>query len=153
MSQENVEVVRQIPWDVDMVPVFADPELLEATRRVLEPILHPGFEVVADPTAVPMGDFGSASTPGIATGIDGFIRFWREWLSAWESWVTDQLEFIEVDENRVLVIGEIRARSKTHQVEMSLAAGNLITLRDGLVMRMELFMDRAEALEAAGLSE
>ena len=153
MSEENVEIVRQIPWNVDMVPVFTDPELLEATRRVFEPMVDPDVEVVADRTAAPMGDFGPGSAPGTATGIDGFIRFWGEWLSAWESWVTDQPDFIEVDEDRVLVIGEIRARSKTHQVEMSLVGGNLITLRDGLVVRMELFMDRAKALEAAGLSE
>ena len=147
MPQENIDVVRQIPWGVDMAPVFSDPELLDATRRGFEPIIHPEFEMVADPTGAELGDFG----PGSGVGIDGFIKFWREWLSAWESWVVPQPDFIDVDEDRVLVLGEIRARSKTHQVEMSLNGGNLITVRDGLLVRMELFMDRGRALEAAGL--
>ena len=153
MSEQNVEVVRRLPWEVDMVAVFADPELLEATRRGFEPMVHPDVEMVADPTAVEMGDFGPGSTPGVAIGIDGFIRFWGEWLSAWDSWVVTEPEFVEVDEDRVLMLGQVRARSKTHQVEMSVDGGNLITVRDGLVARIELFMDRARALEAAGLAE
>ena len=62
-------------------------------------------------------------------------------------------EFIDVDENRVLALMEIRGRSKTHQVEMPIEAANLWTLRDRKVARLELFLDQTEALEAAGLRE
>ena len=62
-------------------------------------------------------------------------------------------DFIDVDENRVLALFEVRARSKTHQVEMPIEAANLWTLRDRKVARLELFLDQAEALEAAGLSD
>lgn len=85
--------------------------------------------------------------------MDGFLSFWREWLSAWGTWILGPPEFIEVDENRVLLIYEVRARSKTHQVEMTFEGGNLLTLRDGRLTRLELFFERDKALEAAGLSE
>jgi hypothetical protein len=62
-------------------------------------------------------------------------------------------DFIDVDENRVLVMLGVRARSKTHQVEMPVEGANLLTIKDGRVARLELFFDRAQALEAAGLSE
>ena len=34
-------------------------------------------------------------------------------------------DFIDVDENRVLVMLDVRARSKTHQVEMPIEGANL----------------------------
>ena len=78
---------------------------------------------------------------------------WREWLSAWESWLITPTEFEAVDEERVLVLMEVRARSKTHRVEMPLKGANLLTIRDGRLARLEMFLDQNEALEAAGLSE
>ncbi len=77
----------------------------------------------------------------------------RDWLSAWESWVVTATDFIDVNENRVLVLLDVRARSKTHHVEMPIEGANLLTLRDGRLARLELFFDRAQALEAAGLRE
>jgi hypothetical protein len=62
-------------------------------------------------------------------------------------------DFVDVDEDRVLVLLDVRARSKTHQAEMPIAAANLLALRDGKVARMELFFERAQAREAAGLTE
>jgi hypothetical protein len=67
--------------------------------------------------------------------------------------VVTATEFIEVDENRVLVMLDVRARSKTHQVEMPIEGANLMTLSDGKLARLELFFDREQAREAAGLRE
>jgi hypothetical protein len=131
MSQENVKIVRRFyPGSVDMVSSFGDPEGFEATRAALEPLVHPDFETVTVPGQIPL-----------------------DWLSAWESWVVTPTEFVDVDENRVLVLIEVRARSKTHQVEMPIEGANLLTLRDGKLARLELFFERALALEAARLSE
>jgi hypothetical protein len=58
-----------------------------------------------------------------------------------------------MDENRVLVMLDVRARSKTHQVEMPVEGANLLTIKDGRVARIELFLERSQALEAAGMSE
>jgi hypothetical protein len=62
-------------------------------------------------------------------------------------------EFVEAPGERVLVLMEVRARSKTHQVEMPLKGANLLTIRDRQIARLEMFLDPNEALEAARLRE
>ena len=65
-------------------------------------------------------------------GLDGFVSGFGDWLSAWETWVVTPTDFIDVDENRVLVMLHIRARSKTHQVEMPVEGANLgRSIKDG----------------------
>jgi hypothetical protein len=158
MSQENVEIVRRLyPGTVDLVATLADPGRVEATRAVFEPLVHPDFETVAVAGQVPLSHAGAEFPEGSSRptyyGLDGFVAAFLDWLSAWESWAVTATDFIDVDENRVLVLLDVRARSKTHQVEMPIDAANLLTLRDGRVARLELFFERAQALEAAGLSE
>jgi hypothetical protein len=136
--------------------VFDDPTLLNAMREGIEPFVEPEFKTIGDPNAIPMGPMiGVAGGPPdlFAKGIDGFLDFWRDWITAWESWTLGPAEFIDVDESRVLVSQEVRARSKTDQVELTIDAANLMTLRDGKVTRLELFFNREKALEAAGQSE
>ena len=147
MSQENVEVVRRLyPGSVDLVATLGGPEGFEATRVVFEPLVHPDFETVSVPGQVPLSGAG-AENPSrpIFYGVDGFVNAFRDWLSAWAT------DFIDVDENRVVL--DMRARSKTHQVEMPIEGANLMTLSGGKLARLELFFDRDQAREAAGLSE
>ena len=118
--------------------------------------MEPNFETVGDPNAIPMGpDIGVEGGPRglFAKGLDGFLDFWREWNSAWETWNLGPPEFIDVDEDRVLVSYQVRARPKTFQVDMTIEAANLLTLRQGKVTRLELFFSRDNALKAAGVSE
>jgi hypothetical protein len=160
MSEENVEVARRLYPDqpMDLVSVFSDPALLDAVRAQVEPLVHPDVETLGESSQVGMAwDSQAAGAPGpsrpTAVGIEGFLRVWREWLAAWDSWVVKPAEFIDVDENRVLVLLDVQARSKTHQVNIPLPSANLLTLREGKVARAELFSTQAEALKAAGLRE
>jgi hypothetical protein len=159
VSQENVELARRLyPGPVDVAVALSDPQIFEAIRVEIEPLVHPDFETVGDPTYIfRAGGTGVEIVEGssriTAHGIDGFASFFRDWLSAWESWVATPIDFIDVDESRVLVVLDIRARSKTAQVEVPIEGANLLTLRDGKVARVELFLRREEALQAAGLSE
>jgi hypothetical protein len=152
MSQENVEIVRRLyPGTFDLVATLGNREALEAT---LGPLVHPDFETVTVRGQVPVSGAGAqdASRP-VVYGLDGFVSGFGDWLTAWESWVITATDFIDIDENRVLVMLDVRARSKTHRVEMPVEGANLLTLRDGRLARLELFFDRAQALQAAGLRE
>jgi ketosteroid isomerase-like protein len=152
MSQESVEIARKFfPGTLDLVAALADQEALEAA---LQRLVHPDFETVTVPGQVPLSGAG-AENPSrpIFHGVEGFVSSFRDWLSAWESWVVTATDFIDVDESRVLVMLDVRARSKTHQVEMPIEGANLLTIKDGRLARLELFFDRAQALEAAGLRE
>ena len=152
-----MEIVRRFfPGNIDMVAIFRDPEALAGIREALEPFIDREFVTVGDPDFIPIGtDTGArkGSSDVFAKGIDGFLNFWRDWLGAWETWRLGTPEFINVDKDRVLVTYELRARSKTAQVEVTADAANLVTLDNGKLTRLELFLKREEALEAAGLSE
>jgi hypothetical protein len=155
MSEENVEIVRRLyPDRIDLVASFADPDAMAATRAAFEPWVHDDVETVADARYLMLQgvETGGEGRP-IVYGIDGLINFWRDWLSAWDSWVVSPAEFIGVDADRVLVLLDVQATSKTHGVGVPQEAANLLTLRDGKLARLELFLRRAEALEAVGLSE
>ncbi len=154
MSHGNMELARQLNPEepVDLVAVFAD--RAEAWRGVYEQLVSPDFELVSAPGQIPLSaaDSENSSQPTFY-GFEGFVTAFREWLSAWESWVSRATGFVEVDERRVLVFVDVRARSKTHHVEMPIESANLSTFEDGRLVRMELFLDRSKALEAAGLRE
>jgi hypothetical protein len=152
MSQENVETVRRLyPEGLDLVAALADRESFDAT---LAPLVQPDFEIVTVPGQVPLSGVGAEdSSRPTFYGVDGFARSFGERLTAWESWVITGADLIDVDESRVLVLLDIRARSKTHQVEMPVEGANLLTMRDRRLARVELFFDRTQALEAAGLAE
>jgi SnoaL-like protein len=151
MAEENLDVLRALfPAPIDLCAVFAAPELIEAMRSQFEPLFQPDFKTVHDPKAVPLG-IGGTLDGGISVGVQGFIALWRDYLSAWESWVITPIDFIEVGDARVLVLLDYQGRSKTHGAQISLAGGNLFTLHEGKVARLELFFARQDALAAAGL--
>jgi len=153
MSQENVETARTIyPGPLDLAAIFASPEALDAARAQLEPFFEPDFETVHDPAAVGLA-IGAPSDEGVSEGTDGFIAIWRDFLSAWGSWVVTPTGFIDVDDQRVLVLLTYEGRSQTHGAGMTLNGGNLLTFRKGKVERLQLFFKRRDALEAAGFQE
>jgi hypothetical protein len=53
----------------------------------------------------------------------------------------------------VLVLDEYRAQTKTEGVEMTFEGAAIWTLEGRLVRKVEQFVDRERALEAAGLRE
>lgn len=155
MSPGNLTLARSFyPGTIDLVALLGDPEGDKAWRAAVEPLVHPDFEIVSTPGQVPLSGAGGKD-PGrpVFYGLDGFATAFREWLSAWESWEVTATDFIEVDAERLLALLDVRARSRTHQVEMPVESANLLTFRDQRLVRLELFFDRTEAREAAGLAE
>ena len=153
MAAQNLETARAIyAAPIDIAAVFADPEVLAGARAHFEPLFQEDLETLHDPRATGLG-IGGPRGDGVAQGFEGFIALWTDYLSAWESWVVIPVDFVEVDDRRVLVLLTYRGRSKTHGAEVALEGGNVLTLRDGKVERLELFFNRIDALEAAGLSK
>jgi ketosteroid isomerase-like protein len=148
MSRENVEFARNLyAAPIDMALMIRDPEATEAFRRRFEPMAHPDFETRVDPASLPLGFAPTAYGP------EGFLGIFREWIAAFESWTATATEFIDLGGDRVLVMVTFVARWEGQRAELETEGANLLTTRDGKIARMELFLDRAAALEAAGLSE
>jgi uncharacterized protein len=59
----------------------------------------------------------------------------------------------DVDDERVLVLVRVHAEGKGSGVPVELRNAHEFTIRDGMLVRFKVYGDRAEALEAAGLSE
>ena len=130
MSQENVELVRSAydAWNRDD---------LEAQLAML----HPEFEYVT-----------SGLFPGLAPtyrGHEGYREFWRDFKQVWESLRIDIVELHEAGERYVALL-DFEARSRDG-LTVCRQFGNVLSVHDGLAMRIEAFGSWAEALEAVGL--
>ena len=134
MSQENVEIVRRIygEWERG--------NFREGTK-----LYDPYILLVVRP------EFGLAS--GVYCGPDEVARYMREiFLAEWEGLVIAGDEFVDAGDS-VLVRVHQRATGQQSGVPGQLRYFQLWTFRGGSVIRIESVMGRADALQAAGLSE
>ncbi len=127
-----------------------DEEIIARLRRFYEAFNRRDFEAameVAHPTIELVRPMGSLH------GADA-LRGWMR-PDAFEEQQIEPSEFT-VNGNRVLVRNHVRVRGAGSGIEVDIEGWTVWTLNaDGLATRLELFLDheRAEALEAAGLSE
>jgi SnoaL-like domain len=82
-------------------------------------------------------------------GHDGYLRLWRHWLDVFEDIHWDAEEMLDFGD-RLLVSAHQRGSGAGSGVAVSKPVFQLYWLRRGIVVRFEDFLDRAEALEAAG---
>jgi ketosteroid isomerase-like protein len=135
MSQENVEIVRQVykavsRRDSDSVLDLYDPEFVSDVSRLPEYALT-----------------GEA----MIRGRDELRRSWREWYEVWESFEDDCEELIDAGEHVISVVTR-RGRGRASGAEASTRVAGVWTVRNGRVVRTVWFRSVEEALEAAGLS-
>jgi ketosteroid isomerase-like protein len=74
----------------------------------------------------------------------------REWLSPWEHWTCEAEEYLERGDY-VVVLCRYRGTGKGSGVEVDTRGAHVLKLRGGKVVRLEVFADRARALESAGI--
>jgi hypothetical protein len=86
-------------------------------------------------------------------GLSEVMKFWRRWLEAWES-VEFEAKLTDAAGDRVFVELKQRMRGKGSGIEVPFPPyWQVFTLSEGQVIGQAIFLDKAEALEAAGLSE
>jgi ketosteroid isomerase-like protein len=129
MSQENVEVVRRA------FEAFQDDE--EAWLKTLDP----------DLVWYPIED---GHIP--RRGIEGAKAVRQRWLDTWEGH-SMAVEDLKVAGENVVAAVHISGRGKGSGIEVDLDVFQHFRLRDGRIVYLFEYPDRASALEAAGLSE
>ena len=67
------------------------------------------------------------------------------WLSEWEHWRAEAEEYLEFG-NHVVVLARYHGRGKRSGVEIGQEGAHVFELRDGKVVRLEIFATRAKAL-------
>jgi ketosteroid isomerase-like protein len=133
MSQENVEIVRQMLGAFNRGDFQASSAFLDQNVE-----LH--------------GTSGGLLDGNIARGIEAVRQTFEMWDEDWEETKLRPQEFIDVGDQVVLLQHELR-RGRGSGVEVESETAVLFDVRDGRVTRMQGFMDQAQALKAAGLRE
>jgi ketosteroid isomerase-like protein len=133
MSQENVEVVKTL------FAAFADRDF-ETAAEVLDASVEIRPAIVGGPEGV------------VHRGPDGMRRFWADVDAAWGQFRIAPEEFRELD-GGVLVVGRALARGRESGIALDQGAAWIAEVREGRIVKFQSFSNRAEALEAAGLSD
>ena len=104
----------------------------------------------------PEGELHSAIIGGaegkVFRGHDGFRRWYAESMESFEELRTELTEYRDLGD-RIVAFGHIHARGRGSGLEVDSPTGWLFTVQRGKVVKAEGFLNRAKALEAAGLSE
>jgi ketosteroid isomerase-like protein len=132
MSEENVEIVRR------HLAAYLD----ENPERALE-FLDETVEL--DATVRPDGK--------VFYGRDGIRRAMIEWTGAWDDWELEIERFVDAGTDRVLYLWHERGSGKGSGVPMDQDGATVVTLRDGRIVHLQAYVDRAAAFAAVGLSE
>jgi len=137
MSQGNVEIVRRLyrAWERGDFSAHADlfaPDVRSA--RVMGP------------------EWDGAGLAGEWHGRDGLAENVRLWINAWDDLRVQPEEFIDVGD-KVVVLTRQTAIAKTSGIPLDREFADLWELRDGTVVELRFYFNRADALEAAGLGE
>jgi ketosteroid isomerase-like protein len=139
MSEENVELVRRLYAEVASEGSTQDFEE-RLTDDALGRFLDPGIEwAPVDHSLLAVDSY---------KGFDGVRRFWREFLSTWETYGVELLRFDDAGDQVAVVV---RIVGRTHDLEVDETRSSLLTVRDGRVVCIQSFADPEGAREAAGL--
>src|SRR5262249_14883292 len=99
------------------------------------------------------GGLGIADTaPSTRTGPEGFLRSIEETRDAFEDYRVEPEDFIDAGD-LVVVPVSISGRGRASRAKQEAHLVHVWALRDGEVIRSEIYRTVEEALEAAGLSE
>jgi ketosteroid isomerase-like protein len=132
MSRENVDRVREA---YEHFASTGEPDL---------DLLHPSIEITQDPLV-----------PGQRTtfhGPQGLVELLASWYESFDGFGVRAEEFLDAGD-QVVVLVEPFGRGAASGVELQEHWAHVWTLQDGRAVRMRLYRNPPEALEAAGLSE
>ena len=88
---------------------------------------------------------------GPTQGKDAFANTTREWRAAWATIDVTPGEVRAIGGDRVLAEGFWDSRGAASGISGRMEFGFLYTLRDGLIVRQQWFLDQSEGRRAAGL--
>jgi len=131
MSQENVQVVRSF---------------LDHARE--DPA---AWDIFDEDVVWEVGGLAIPDVPATSRGADGVREFFRRWVGAFEDWAYEVEEVIDA-RDAVAVHLHQWGRGKGSGATVDLHFWEVWIVRDGRVVRVTHWVDKADAFEAAGLS-
>ena len=134
MSKENVEIVRA-----------ANEAFLSGDVAAALEALDPAIEWHA---AV-----GGIDEGRIAHGREEVVQAFADYFEVWEQIEMRADEYIDAGGENVVVYHHEVAKGRASGAVVETDTGTVQTVRDGRIVRVRSFMDRAQARKVAGLSE
>jgi ketosteroid isomerase-like protein len=135
MSAENVELAAR--W---YEPATSKAALLEAMPRTMA-LCHPDVEWTAPEDGT------------VYRSREGVRQRLEEWLGSFDEYRYDVQRIIDCGGDLVLVVGIELGRGEISGAEVRSTNFELLTIRDGMIVRICEFYDERRALQAAGLQE
>jgi ketosteroid isomerase-like protein len=134
VSEENVELVRHI---------------LSEFGETLQPV----SDLTSPDFIWNTGSWTAWTGPSEYRGIDGFMRFFGEWIAAYDDWTQEVEEIVDAGGSQVVGITRQRGRPRNSSSWVDLQAAFVYTIEDGVLVRVDVYGTRAEALKAVGLEK
>ena len=102
----------------------------------------------------PEMEYAPREEHAVYRGPEAVVEYAKRWLEAWDTFFGEAEEVESAPaEDRAVVALRLRGRGKGSGVEIDERLFWVYALRGGRLYRISEYPDRAEALEAAGLSE
>ena len=143
MSQENVDILRRNLEAAAVEGMRVDGRDDQAVDRVIQ-VFHPEVEFREDPK-FPEGS--------VYKGRDDLRAYFKRFSGEFDRFWWEAEHILDANDDQVLLLIRVRGRGKGSGAEFDIRGGWLFTLREASVVRVDAYLDRREALEAAGLSE
>jgi ketosteroid isomerase-like protein len=144
MSQENVEIVRRAYEVYNEIgrtgPEFVDPEELAPD---LWEHLAPDVELY---------ERSELPDAKVYRGRDEIKEYWRKTQEVFAVARWETLEFIDLGP-AVAVVTKVTATGRGSEVSVEMDETDVVWFRDGLIVRLQGFATRGQAVEAAGLRD
>jgi uncharacterized protein len=134
MSHENVEIVA------DSFKAFADGGL-----DALAEFWHPDINWRAME--------GALDDVGEMHGTAAARRYVQDWLDTFEDVTSVAEELLAAGDDRVIAVQHMTGRARLSGIETELRYAVVYTLRERKIIRIREYLNREQALEAAGLAE
>jgi ketosteroid isomerase-like protein len=137
-------------------------ESVEIVRRAIEVFISAGY----DPRAISTDEFAEVFDPDIEfdvshtnpethvyRGRDGITEILEQWIQTWDDYEQEPLDLIDAGADRVVTVIRERGKLKGSDAWVEQTVGTVWTVRHRRIVKYEEHPGRAQALEAAGLSE
>jgi ketosteroid isomerase-like protein len=134
MSQENIEIARTAfealkRGGFDEALVYVDPEIeFEPPNETLE-------------------------RPSNFKGHEALRERWKLLLEPFEDARLEPIEFIDGGDETVIVVFRVRVRGRASKVPVEAEPAYVLAIRGGKILRLRAYLQRDQALKAAGLRE
>jgi ketosteroid isomerase-like protein len=133
VSREAAEVVREL----------CDALNVNDTERM---------SCIAHPDVVQYGTRGGIDQDRVVRGREAVMEYWDEVADAWESLHFEPERLIERGD-LVVAFWRETARSRHSDLEVESQTASVFRLRDGMIVEITGYLDRDEALRAAGIAK